>query len=296
VKFTSKLTKDFVVCNELKVKHYKEILKSTFGDDVEFNVFVETIYEILKDTTNLSSELLKNLSVVDIFLLLLDLKINSHGNVCKVIVTKDDKKMNLELRLDYIREELFQLAKTQLSVAVVEDQGFKIELECPSLDRLLEETESESSQFIKKLIHNSSDKKINIDTNKNANLLFDKLPLSVFLKINKKFNDLVHVFAEHNFLSRYHITEQQLLFLPSIESLVWFIKLLFSEPLDVFYDNVFYLSYLGHMSITDVDNLTPGEYTYFVRKLEQTINNQKSTPDQQSVDSEMNSSDTELFE
>ena len=72
---------------------------------------------------------------------------------------------------------------------------------------------------------------------------------------------------------------------------------MFNEPLDVFYDNVFYLSYLGHLTVSDIHNMSPGEYTYFVRRLEQTNGNQNSNSDssEEMVETEANFNQSELF-
>ena len=59
----------------------------------------------------------------------------------------------------------------------------------------------------------------------------------------------------------------------------WFVKLLFAEPLDVLYDNMYYLSNIGRMDLGYLESCTPGEYTYFVKKLEQSLNTEQTSPD-----------------
>jgi hypothetical protein len=279
VKFVSKLTNESVVCSELKVKDYKEILKCTLGDEPDQNIFIETICEVLEHTTNKHADFFKRLSVVDLFVLLLDIRINSQGDVCKVVVTKDGKQMTLELRLDYIRDEVLELSK-QFSDGTIKQNSLEVGFECPSLSRLMEETDEEYLYFIKNF---KSKKLVEIRSNEQARLLFDKLPVKVSMEIIKKFEELVKSFSQHNFLSRYKITEQQLTFLPSFSSLLWFVKLLFNEPLDVFYDNLFYLSHLGHLNAQYVDQCSVGEYMLFVSQLKRTLSKSQPPSEDQTI-------------
>ncbi len=279
MKFVSKLTNESVVCSELKVKDYKEILKCTLGDEPDQNIFIETICEVLEHTTNKHADFFKRLSVVDLFVLLLDIRINSQGDVCKVVVTKDGKQMTLELRLDYIRDEVLELSK-QFSDGTIKQNSLEVGFECPSLSRLMEETDEEYLYFIKNF---KSKKLVEIRSNEQARLLFDKLPVKVSMEIIKKFEELVKSFSQHNFLSRYKITEQQLTFLPSFSSLLWFVKLLFNEPLDVFYDNLFYLSHLGHLNAQYVDQCSVGEYMLFVSQLKRTLSKSQPPSEDQTI-------------
>ena len=280
MKFVSKLTNDSVVCSELRVKDYKEILKCTLGDEPDQNIFIETICEVLEHTTNKPAEFFKTLSIVDLFLLLLDIRINSQGDSCKVVVTKDDKQMTLELQLDYIRDEAYELSK-QFSNTTIKQNNLEVGFECPSLARLVEQTEEDYLYFIKNF---KTKKLVEIETNEQAKLLFDKLPAKVSLEIINKFEELVKGFSEHNFLSRYKLTEQQLAFIPSFSSLLWFIKLIFNEPLDVFYDNMFYLCHLGHLNSQYVEESSVGEYMLYVSQLKRTLaSKSQQSPEEQTV-------------
>ena len=97
--FLSKLSKETLICSELRVKEYKNLLKCTYGDNPEQIIFIETLCEVLSVVANKPVEYFKKLNIVDLFCLVLDLRVNSLGNVCKVVITKDEKKMNLELFL-----------------------------------------------------------------------------------------------------------------------------------------------------------------------------------------------------
>ena len=106
MKFVSNLSKETLICSELQVKDYKELLKASYGEDINKLIFVETLCEIFAKTTNKPTEYFKKLNIIDLFCLLLDVRINSQGDICKVVITRDEKKMNLELRLDLIKGDL----------------------------------------------------------------------------------------------------------------------------------------------------------------------------------------------
>lgn len=277
MKFVAELITTKVLCNELKVKDYKEILKCSFGDDPNKFIFVETICDIFSSITNKPVEYFKSLNVIDFFLLLLEVRINSQGDACKVSIIKDKKQMSLELRLDYIRDELKEAFKSISTV--LQTNTTDLVFEYPSIERLLEETTEDYLYFIKQasIKKNESTKTILINTNKEANLLFEKLSPKTSLQIIKLFEKFIKPCVEINFLKRYDLGNQTLNFIPSISSVIWFCKLMFNESLEVFYDNLFYLSHLGHFDLNYVEALSPGEYVYMTKKLESVLSQKSSS-------------------
>jgi len=200
-------------------------------------------------------------------------------------LTVEDKQMGLELRLDYIREEVYKL-HSSIQNKIVKNNNTEIVLECPSVQRLLNQTEEEHLVFIKKIIftNQSSKQKIaTIETNKQAQLFVEKISPKLFIEINERIRSIMAEFLNNNFLARYKL-EQQLIFLPSIESLLWFVKLIFNESLSTFYDNLFCLSHYGHMNLTYVEDCTVGEYKLFASQLQKVIAaNAPSTEQQEEV-------------
>jgi hypothetical protein len=282
MKFVAELITTKVLCNELKVKDYKELLKCTFGDEPDKFIFVETICDIFSSITNKPAEYFKSLNVIDFFLLLLEVRINSQGDACKVLIVKDEKQMSLELRLDYIRDELKQTFKSVSTVLQMNTTDLVFEY--PSVERLLEETTEDYLYFIKQASIKKDDfiKTIPINTNKEAGLLFEKLSPKISLEIIKLFEEFIKPCTEINFLKRYNLEDQTLNFVPSITSILWFCKLMFNESLEVFYDNLFYLAHLGHISLDYVESLSPGEYVYMTKKLESVLSqNSSSSQDEQ---------------
>ncbi len=60
-------------------------------------------------------------------------------------------------------------------------------------------------------------------------------------------------------------------FVPSFVTFAWFVKLLFNESLEAFYTTFFHMSYTAHMNAEYLENITVGEYKYFVNCLKNTI-------------------------
>lgn len=261
------------------VKDYKELLKCSYGDEPNKKIFVETVCEILGKVVQKPTTYIKSLNVVDLFCLLLDIRFNSLGP-CNVILTQNDQKFNLELNLGYIKEETAELFNA-LSTSI-EHNGIEIVFECPSVERLLQNSKDDYLSYIKGsyITKNGERRFISIATNEQAELLFDKIPPKISLEIIQKFNTFVEQITGMNFLSRYGFKEEKLVFVPSLDSLIWFTKLMFNEELSTFYDNVFYLGYTGKMSADYVENCAVGEYNYYVGLLRQVVaaKNSSSTP------------------
>lgn len=292
--FLTILSKDTLVCSELQVKDYKELLKCSFGDSPDKTIFIETICRIFSKLTNKSLDYIKQLNIVDFFCLLLDIRNNSLGD-CKLVLTQDKKKFNLELNLAKVKEEtsiLFeQLATT------IKHSNIEVYFECPSLERLMQNTKDEYLSYIKGSCITKKRKKCTaiITTNEEAELFFNALPPKISLEIIDNFNKFVESTTKMNYLSRYGFNEQQLVFLPSIESLLWFAKLLFNEPLSSLYDNIFYLSYSGKMNAEYVETLSVGEYNYFVGLLRQVLAN-KNSPEENKENNQNFEEEPGLFE
>lgn len=261
------LTEKFL-CSELKVKEYKELLKCTFGETPDKQIFCETLCEVLNKITGLSDQRLKEMSVVDVLLMVLQIKINCQGNIVNVIVTKDEKQMTLTLDLNYVISSIQELYNS-LRFTEINVQNIKILLKIPSLARLLDFQDEEYLCFFDKAIIN--DKELIINTNSEASLLFDKLPPAVSLEILNRIQAFGIECNKTNFLDKYQVSES-LSFFPSLESLLWYTKLIFHESLDTFYSNLFYLSYTGHINLDYIENLTPGEYLFMTKKLEAALN------------------------
>ena len=276
MKFACELSQETLICTELKVKDYKVLLKTMYGEDPHKIILLETICDLLSSCTNKSADYFKNLNLLDLFCLILEIRINSHGDECKIHF-KQDEKTNIDLRLDYVKSELILLNKQITNVASFE--GIDIEFACPSLNRLSDPIEDEYLYFIKSVFVNQNNTKhlLKIDTNQQSRMLFDSVSPKTGLQIINHFEKIVDLITTTNFLERYGFFDQKLTFVPSIDNFIWFVKLIFNEGLDHFYDNIFHLSHLGHMDANYVESCAVGEYNYFIGCLRRALSKQNSS-------------------
>lgn len=267
MKFVSKLSKDSLICNELQVKHYKEIIKCSIGDEPDVVIFVETFCAVLADITSKPIHYIKSLSIIDILCLLLDIRYNSLG-VCKLVVTQDDKKINLELNLELAKKNISNLFNSLTQKVTFND--IEIVLTVPSLARLYEPFNEDYVPYITECTFTKV-KTFQIDSNEQADKMFNLLPPKLSLQLIDKFNRLIQEICSVDLLKQYNIPNQRLIVLPTLPFLIWFTKLLFGENLASFYDNLFSLSFSGKMNAEYIENLPIGEYNYFIGLLKQTM-------------------------
>lgn len=276
MKFPIELTTKRIICSELKVKHYKELLKSIYGEEPSFEAFIVAFKEILQDLTNLTEDEINKLNVLDLFLIILELRIYSLGSKCKITIQlKDEKKLNVELSLEGIRDDL----KNNIPISLVVEQGdLQVFLSLPAFTRFDENHEEEYLYFISGFKKNPQSEIVEIDNNNMSKQLFDALLPKTGLEIIKQYNNFVHQITDLDLLERYAV-EQKLNFVPNPTNLLWFTKLFFNERLDSFYDNIFFLSCKANMSPAYVEECGPGEYIYFVKKLEEMLSSQQESGD-----------------
>lgn len=273
--FFINLNNQKLLCSELIVKDYKNLLKTIFGDEPDKELFVENLTMLFAKLTNKPQSFFKEeLSIFDLFLILIQIRINSLGDAIQLNVIKDEKQMNLELRLDWVVEDIKTILN-QIFDETIGQNKMKLTMGVPSLNRLDENNEEQYLSYLQTI---SIVEQLNIKNNSEARQLFDKLSPKNAKKVIENFNRFAEKITNLNFLARYGIDNQTLTLLPSKESLLFFAKLIFNEDLSCFYDNMFYLSHLGHLSLDYIEQCSAGEYTYFVRKLEQTLSQKTPSP------------------
>lgn len=282
MKIECKLTRETISFSELTVRDYKNFLKETYGDDLNPNHFMDVVYNLLQKLTEKPLIYIKNLSVIDLLCLLIEVRINSVGDTCDIIIkTNKANPIKVQLNLDGLKEDLMILDQYVSKVISLENVilGFK----CPSIERINSSTE-EYLSFIHKVI--IKDKELLVTTNDQAELIFNSLPPKMSLEIIDVYKQLVNVFSEFNLLERYSIVDQTINFLPAADHLMWLVKLLFGEPLQTFYDTFFHMCYTGHMDATYLEQLTVGEYKYFISCLLKAIANSNQSSEEQAPSEE----------
>jgi hypothetical protein len=285
MKFISDLSSHKLVCSELTVADYKQILKCSFGDEPDLELFSETICDVIGKLTNKSSEFVKSLPMSDVLCILIDLRLKSMGDVVTVSVKSEEKQMSLDLNLSTIKEDIKQFYKP-FCCSKITQKDLEIVLSVPSIEMLSAKTDDEYLYFIKSVLLKKST--FEISNIEEASALFEKISAKVASQIISHCRQFIESVKELNLLACYEGIDQKLGFVPTIENLLWFVKLLFNEPLDAFYDNIFYLAKHVNMTPQYIESCTPGEYIYFTKKLEASIAAQNQG-NQQQTDYQQNS-------
>lgn len=276
---------------ELLVKDYKELLKTTYGPEVDAQVFLANFNNLFKgliQTKEREDFDVLNLSVEQLLLFLFDLRINTLGPTCKLVLTektKEDKerKSNVFFNLEHAKEDI----KNHLNrffVKRIEYNDLTIELGSPSLRRILESNVNphnyENYFLCVKGGHlKSKTMTLNVSSNDLAKTLLETLPVALTSEIISFYKNYLSSTTEINFLSLYDDTDKTFLGVQlTLEAIIYYTKLFFSEDLDVFYNNVFFISKLANINLSYLETeCTPGEYLYFTRKLISSSDKQKNS-------------------
>jgi hypothetical protein len=264
-------------CSELKLKQYKELLKATYGDQPSPLNFIEALIDVFSNLTNKERNALKTeFGIYELFLILLNLRLFSLGSTCGIVIQRSETiKANLELNLIKLKEDLQKQCPSKFTI-LIEFDSHEITLKPPSLSRILQSSLTKDEEYLSILykINFNKQNSVIIKTDEEARTLFENLPPKISIEIVQCYENYIKTILSNNLLERYNITDQRLLFTPNIETLLWFTKLLFNESLNNLYDNMFYLAMKSNISPSYLEECNPGEYMYFVKKLEEWIREQ----------------------
>lgn len=283
MRFQIELTDRTIMCSEMKVKHYKEFIKAIYGDEPDYTSFITMFAPLMAELSDLTEDEVYNLSVVDVFLIILELRMFALGGTCKVTIQLDnDKKANLELSLAGISDDIKTVDYKKYQTEISQKRSV-IKLAPPSICRFADEMkEGEEYLFFINSVETSETKQTHkILDHETALVISNSLSPKVNLQISKSFETYIKEITSIDLLARYKIENKILKFVPVFNQMMWYVKLFFSEPLDTLYDNIFFLSYKANMSSQYIEECTPGEYIYFIRKLEQVLKEQSQQQNSQ---------------
>lgn len=126
---------DPITVKPMNAHHSKNILKSLIDGPFASTQFTLTIYHVLKDTVVAS---LKDLTILDKALLLLQMRVKNIGNTITVKMTGVDKKnkeveieefVDLKSYLDNLKQN-----NTLILTKTIEDSGYSCEIYYPSIE------------------------------------------------------------------------------------------------------------------------------------------------------------------
>jgi hypothetical protein len=290
--FLSKLvlTDKTVHFNELKVKHYKTILKSILGDDIDYEIAITNINNIIKCISDLTINEIRELNFLDYFLLLFEIRCTSISSFI-VAETTDDVATKIDIN---VLKFIEHVKKIDINSLLLADNvnNFTIHYRLPTLKEIstidINNIESLYSIFVKTITFKNIDIHFtNLSFIETIQIL-EKLPANITSSITKRAQHIITTFNRINLISHIPgIGDRQLFFNLNIRNLENLLKLLFGEPLLSLYENIFSLSKIGNISPNYIEECTPGEYHLFVKRLElsqQTNNSNDSLPQDDGVD------------
>lgn len=274
MKIESTLSDRVVFFSELNVKNYKNFLKETYGQLSELNLkqCENSICDLLANSIDEPLESIRDMDLIDVLSLILELRIVGISPLCKILVNVPgkNKPTSVDFNLDLLKNDLISLNKKLHQT--IQFDAVTIKLGCPSFNSLL--LKERGYRYIKSIQINEC--KLTIKTEEDLNLAFNSLPSKIFLEVNKISEHIEKTFEEYSLLARYNVN-QKLTFYPNIYNILWFTKLVFSEDLQVFYTTFFNMCYAGHMDANYLESITLGEYNFFVNCLRNALNPPKNS-------------------
>jgi hypothetical protein len=262
-----------VQVSELCTKQYREILKSLFGDRIDYKLVWYNIKPIILQCTNLSDEDLEhNLSCLDITRIIVKLREISLGTLVKIRFSgSDGRDINVALETSSFYESL-DYNDWRWSW---ETKGVRLEASAPSMHILLEPIPKnlEYLQFLRKIVFRQD--VIQINSIKDAEEVFDNMPIPAAKDFVESFKQYCEKAQSHQLIKHPNL-EQSFVLFPTVQSIMTVIKILFLESYATHMDYLFYMSHVGRFSIQDLDALSPGEFNYLFNKLEETIQRKRN--------------------
>lgn len=269
--------------SELKVKYLKIIYKSLLGDTPDTNIIFANLNNILHELTNIDIEEIENFNVVDYFNLLFDIRITSIGSSVFVEVP-DLVNTKIELNLSNFSEKL-NLTKQKYYNNKDYIDDFVIEYRLPTLNNIIKlNNQTTTDELYSIFIRSITYKQNLIDFTKlNLNevqLVLNHLPAKITSNLYKKIYSLITEFNEINLLPQLKELEgKSLTFNLNINNLILILKIIFGDELMSLYDNIFWLSKFTRFTPEYIENLTPGEYILYVKKVQAINSTDKSSND-----------------
>jgi hypothetical protein len=269
-----------IVCKELKVKHLKTIYKTLIGDTPDPITVVLNLNTILKKVTNLTNNEINNLSFVEFFLLLLELRSASIGDTIFVELT-DEVNTKAEINTYKIINILNQIDSRKLLKQDIVDK-FIIVYQLPTVQQCIDINNKQNfnnshSFFVKEIIWNNQIFNFTEYNLQNRQQILEQLPAKITATIYKKIYKIVECLNEINLLKTSSTIKNKILpFNLNINNLVFLLKLVFGDQLMSLYDNMFLLSKQFNVSLQYIENSTPGEYFLYLKKLEKLTSSQQT--------------------
>jgi hypothetical protein len=270
--YKAKLLDQEVFYKELKVYQHKKLLKCFISEQIQPDILIKNLNDIVIDNVQLSEKDINELSFIDYFLLVLYLRYTSIGDLIFAEINTD-KKTKLEISISKLLNEFYSFnIKEFLQPTTFEN--FQITYKIPDIYSVLKLQDKNNQNtfylyFIKdlKIGNQILDLKTFSDTDKQ--ILFDNLPAKATAQIIKQTTAIVKQLNSFNILKFLPGFKEKIYFNLNLDNFCALIRLIFGGDLLSLYENIFALSKYGNLSPEYIEQCTPGEYLFFVKKLEE---------------------------
>ena len=275
MKFNYDIYSETFQCSEINLKLYKNLLKSLYGEEPDPNLFLDELFETFACISNKPKTFFQSLSYEQIFLLLLQLRTNTFGDSCQIVIkNENEENQNIFLNLDNIKTDVMGAIELMCQPIVVDD--ILVNLKPPLLNHY------NATDLILNCVNScvllKENVKLEITTLEEAKQLIETLSPKVVVQISNAYKRFVQEIENLNFLEfvkdkNYFLGLSQ----PFDQSIVWYAKLFFSENLSTLYENIFYLAKYANFTPSYLENeCSPGEYIFFVKKLSAILSEQNA--------------------
>ena len=275
---------------ELNLSQYRQLLKCFIGDEIDLKFVYSNTNNILQTLTDLTDKEIKQLSFVDYFLLLFNIRQISIGDsVSLYVFDNEQKQLKVDLRVQNLINEISNAEIKKLLIPENTDIG-EIYYRLPTIEEiLLLENSSETSLytfFLQKIKFSNTEINLESYSFEEREKIVQKIPVKIMTCLTKRTQELIKHFNNLNLLKSINneTFDKALPFTLNSEILGFVYKLVYNTNLENIYDCMFALAKAANFSCEFLDNCSPGEFYLFVKKLEQlNAQQQQASNEQNSV-------------
>jgi hypothetical protein len=282
---TASLLYGLVTFKELELCQYRQLLKCFLGDDVFPELIFNNTDLIIKELTDLTQDQIDNLSFIDYCLLLFNIRQGSIGDTVFLYVEDNEQK---QLKIDLRTSRINELLLSQDLIKLLEPEVIdicEIKYRIPSIKEvsLLEKNKDDFSvyTFFLKTIK-FSDVVINLEnyTYIERENIIKKIPVRALTALTKRTHMIIDVCNNFNILQSVNneMFDKKLILTLNSQIIALVIKLLYNSSLESIYEYMFALSKAANISCNFLDKCSPGEFYFFVKKLEEINARQQQDP------------------
>ena len=275
---------------ELNLSQYRQLLKCFIGDEIDLKFVYSNTNNILHTLTDLTDKEIKQLSFVDYFLLLFNIRQISIGDsVSLYVFDNEQKQLKVDLRVQNIINEISNAEIKKLLIPENTDIG-EIYYRLPTIEEILFlENSSDTSIytfFLQKIKFSNTEINLESYSFEEREKIVQKIPVKIMTCLTKRTQELMKHFNNLNLLKSINneMFDKALPFTLNSEILGFVYKLVYNTNLENIYDCMFALAKAANFSCEFLDNCSPGEFYLFVKKLEQlNAQQQQASNEQNSV-------------